>query len=104
MEYALGDAKARLSELVAAAESGERVVITRHGKPAVELVRCRMRGGIDFAKLEAARRKLGIADAAPAEAAAWKADFENPAFSRQVMGFAEEPRAEYKAPSDDDDK
>ena len=60
MELALREAKARLSELVAAAQNGERVVIHKHGEPAVELVRCRGRGGIDFDKLEAMRRRLGI--------------------------------------------
>ena len=30
MELAVREAKARLSELIAAAENGERVVITRH--------------------------------------------------------------------------
>ena len=39
MELAVREAKARLSEIIAAAEKGERVVITRHGVPAVELVR-----------------------------------------------------------------
>ena len=60
MEFAIREAKARLSELVAAARHGERVVITKHGQPAVELVRCNQRGGIDFEKLEAARLRLGI--------------------------------------------
>ena len=46
MELALHEAETRrLSELVTAAESGERVVITRHGEPAVELVRCDHRRG-----------------------------------------------------------
>lgn len=52
MELALRQAKARLSELVAAVQSGERVIITKHGEPAVELVRFRRRGGIDFEKLD----------------------------------------------------
>ena len=69
MDYALRDAKARLSELVTAAERGERVVITRHGKPAVELVRCRRRGPIDFGRLGATRRRLGIPEATPEELA-----------------------------------
>ena len=56
MELAVREAKARLSELIAAAQKGERVVITKHGVPAVELVRCRPRGGIDFDKLEETRR------------------------------------------------
>jgi prevent-host-death family protein len=33
----IAKAKAKLSELVARAEAGEEVVITRHGKPAVTL-------------------------------------------------------------------
>ena len=87
MELALREAKARLSELVAAAEKGERVVITKHGRPAVELVRCRKRGGIDFDKLEVARRRLGTEDASPEQMAEWKARFEDTAFSRRVLGL-----------------
>lgn len=87
MELALSEAKARLSELVSAARRGERVVITQNGEPDVELVRYRKRDGIDFDRLEAARRRLGIKDASPEEVEAWMADFENPAFSRQVLGL-----------------
>lgn len=83
MEMALREAKARLSELVAAARSGERVIITRHGQPAVELVRCERRGGIDFDKLEAARRRLGL----EANAERWPSTFDDPALSRQVLGL-----------------
>jgi prevent-host-death family protein len=38
MEFSTGDAKNRLTELIRAVEAGEEVVITRHGKPVVELV------------------------------------------------------------------
>jgi prevent-host-death family protein len=38
MQVNMLDAKTRLSELVAAAERGEEVVIARHGTPAVRLV------------------------------------------------------------------
>ena len=87
MELALSEAKARLSELVSAARRGERVVITQDGEPDIEIVRYRKRSGIDFNMLEATRRRLGIEDASPEEVAARKADFENPAFSRQVLGL-----------------
>lgn len=60
MELSLGEAKARLSELVIAAERGERVVIIRDGEPAVELVRCRKAGGIDFDNPEISRRVLDL--------------------------------------------
>ena len=90
MELAVREAKARLSELISAAQKGERVVITKHGVPAVELVRCRPRGGIDFDKLEETRRRLGIEDAPEDEVAEWRAAFEDPAFSRRVLGLDDE--------------
>lgn len=37
--FSLSEAKARLSELVDLAAAGEPIVITRHGKPVLELVR-----------------------------------------------------------------
>ena len=86
MELALREAKARLSELVAAAEKGERVVITKYGKPAVELVRCGKRGGIDFEKLEATRKRLGIEE----DGDGWQDEFNDPAFSRHVLGLDDE--------------
>ena len=73
----------RKRELVVAARNGERVVITKHGHPAVELVRCDRRGGIDFEKLEATRRRLGIVG----DGEGWPEEFNDPAFSRQVLGL-----------------
>ncbi len=86
MEFPIRDAKARLSELVAAARKGERVIITRHGQPTAELVRCDRRGGIDFDKLEAARQRLGI----EGDGEGWPEEFNDPAFSREVLGLDEE--------------
>ena len=61
MELALQEAKARFSELVAAASIGERAIITKHGCPAVELVPCSQHpGGVDFEKLDETRREPGI--------------------------------------------
>lgn len=37
--FSLSEAKARLSELVDLAAAGEPIVITRHGKPVLELAR-----------------------------------------------------------------
>lgn len=81
MELGLAEAKARLSELVTAAQRGERVVITKHGEPVVELVRCREAGGIDFDKLNAARVRLGIDEYANE----WPPSFDDAAFSRRVL-------------------
>lgn len=86
MELAVREAKARLSELIAAAQKGERVVITKHGIPAVEMVRCHPRGAIDFEKLEETRRKLGI----EGDGERWPSEFDDPAFSRRVLGLEPE--------------
>ena len=87
MEYALRDAKTHLSKLVRDAQNGERVVITKHGEPVVELVRCLKRGGIDFDKLDADRQRLGIVDASPKEAERMIAAFHDPALSRRLLGI-----------------
>ena len=83
MELTIREAKARLSELVAAAGKGERVVITGHGLPAVELVRCDRRGGLDFDKLEASRQRLGI----QGDGDGWPEELNDPVLSRRVLGL-----------------
>ena len=87
MEYALRDAKAHLSKLVRDAQNGERVVITKHGEPVVELVRCHERVKFDFDKLDVDRRRLGIEDASPQEVQAMMAAFHSPALSSRVLGL-----------------
>ena len=92
MQVAISEAKPRLSELVAAAQCGERVVITKRGEPAVELVVCpkRKRGGINFKRLAETRRRLGIVDDPPEVAKEMIAALENPALSRQVLGLEDD--------------
>ena len=60
MELTFPEAKARLSEIIAAAENGERVVITKHGEPAVEIIPLPRSGGIDSDKLSVACWRLAI--------------------------------------------
>lgn len=55
----LKEAKNRLSELVRLMEGGERVVVTRHGQPAFEMVAPR-RGGVDFDALDRWKEKRGL--------------------------------------------
>ena len=92
MELAITEAKARLSELVTAAQNGKRVVITKRGEPAVELVGCskRRKGGFDWDKLDATRRRLGIKDAPPEEAKAMREAFHDAALSRRVLGLEDD--------------
>ena len=93
MQVAISAAKPRLSELVAAAERGDRVVITKRGEPAVELVVCpqRKRGGaINFKRLAETKRRLGIVDDPPEVAKEMIEAFHDPAFSRQVLGLEDD--------------
>lgn len=92
MELAITKAKARLSELVAAAQDGERVVITKNGEPAAELVGCpkRRKGGIDWEKWDEDCRRLGFRDIPSDEVEAMLAALEDPALSRRVLGLEDE--------------
>ena len=54
------DAKNRLSELARMVEQGETVTVTRHGKPAFDLVPHRKKGGLNFDAIEAYKKKHGI--------------------------------------------
>ena len=93
MQLAVSAAKPRLSELIAAAQRGERVVITKRGEPAVELVACpqRKRGGaINFERLAATKRRLGLVDDPPEVAREMIEAFHDPAFSRQVLGLEDD--------------
>lgn len=53
------EAKDTLPALVRAAEEGERIVITRNGKPVAEVVRHEKKGGLDFDGLRRWKRKHG---------------------------------------------
>ena len=80
-------------ERVSAANIGERIVIARNGESDVELMRCQRelrRGGIDFRRLREIRQQLGIRDQMPEEIAAWEKDFQDPAFSREVLGLGDD--------------
>ena len=85
MDVALREAKSKLSELVQSAERGEKVVITRHGKPVAEIVPYRRKGGIDFAELEALRKAMGIDDVT----LNFSRDWDDPAYSREVLGLSD---------------
>lgn len=88
MELTVREAKMRLSELVVAVQNGERVIIKEWGKPVVELIRYRGCGGIDFEKLEATRKCLGISG----NREGWPQEFNDPKLSRQVLGLDEGTR------------
>ena len=85
MELSIREAKARFAEAATAAANGERVVVTKHGHPFVELVPAGRRGGINFEKLAGIRKELGL-DGISGDL---PADFDDSAFSRRVLGLEE---------------
>ena len=61
IHVAIKDAKNRLSALVRSVEDGDRVAITRNGKPVADLVAHQpQRGGFDFALLERWKQENGV--------------------------------------------
>ena len=60
------EAKSRLTELARRVEQGEMVVITRNGRPILDLVPHRPRRGLDLAASERFKAKHGIRQIVPA--------------------------------------
>lgn len=85
MELSVREAKARFAEAATAAARGERVVVTKHGRPFIELVPAQGTTGMDFEQAAIVRRALGL-DGLTVRLAP---DFDDPAFSRQVLGLEE---------------
>lgn len=83
MELSLLEAKTRFVEATDAAARGERVVVTKDGRPFVETVPAQRAAGMDFAKAALICRALGI-DGLHIEV---PADFDDPGFSRHVLRF-----------------
>lgn len=60
IHVSIKEAKNRLSELVRLLEGGERVVITRNGKPVADVVPHRASGGLDLAGFERWKQENGV--------------------------------------------
>ena len=61
MNISIKEAKNKFSELIRRAEAGERVVVTRDGKPVADVVpHVPRKGGIDFEALAKWKRENGI--------------------------------------------
>jgi prevent-host-death family protein len=83
MEMSIREAKAKFSEAIAAAERGEAVVVTKHGRPVAQIGPPPKRKGLDFAAADAYLKSVGL-DKFEAH---WPPEFDDPAFSRQVLGL-----------------
>jgi antitoxin (DNA-binding transcriptional repressor) of toxin-antitoxin stability system len=87
MRLSIREAKARLSEAIVAMEQGERVVLTRFGKEVAQLCKPEpKKGGVDWAELDRIQTKLGIVPGS----IVLPDNFDEPMFSRQVLGLAED--------------
>jgi antitoxin (DNA-binding transcriptional repressor) of toxin-antitoxin stability system len=59
-QISLKQAKDQFAEIVRRAEAGETIIVTRHGKPAVEISRPKKKGGIDWEAGERWGKERGI--------------------------------------------
>lgn len=76
MRVSLAEAKGQLTELVRRAESGDEVVLTRHGRPVVRLVPITtMPAAAERRQVLAEVRAAGRAAATPGPSAARSQDF-----------------------------
>jgi len=85
MELSIRDAKAHFAEAAAAAARGERVVVTKHGQPFIEMVPARKRG-LNFEAGDKLRKELGLENL-KIEIPDY---FDDPAYSRKVLGLDDE--------------
>ncbi len=56
----LRELESRLTELVTAVEAGETVVVTRDGRPILDLVPHRILKGLNFGAIDAFKKERGI--------------------------------------------
>lgn len=85
MEMTIREAKAKFSAAIAAAERGETVTITKHGKVVAEVTPPRkIKNRIDLAAGEAYLKKIGWV---PGSVDLWPPEFDDPAYSREVLGL-----------------
>ncbi len=92
MELSIREVKAHFTEAAAAAARGERVVVTKHGRPFAELVPAQRALGMDFEKAAVVRRALGLDGLdirLPPDFIRLPPDFDDPAFSRRVLGLVD---------------
>ncbi len=86
MEMSVREARAQFSTALAAAERGERVAITKHGRVVAELGPPSERKGVDWAALDRFGKERGW-DKMEIE---WPEEFDDPAFSRAVLGIGDD--------------
>ena len=88
MKMSVREARAHFAAALEAAERGERVIITRNGKPVAELGPPHEQGGLDWEALEQFRKERGWDRLTPEDL--WPSEFDDPAFSREALGIGDD--------------
>ena len=86
MNVSVHEFKQNLAKMLAAAEQGEKVIITRYGRPFVEVGPVGRTGGFDFSAEDPDRAEFGL-DGPPVPVLD---DLDDPAWSRAVLGIENE--------------
>ena len=85
MEMSVREGKAQFSAIIAAAERGETVTITKHGKVVAQVSPPRkVKNQIN---LDAGEVYLKSINFNPENLDLWPPEFDDPAFSREVLGL-----------------
>ena len=85
MEMSVREGKAQFSAIIAAAERGESVTITKYGKVVAEVIPPRkIKNKLNFAAADAYLKSIGWV---PGSVDLWPPEFDDPAFSREVLGL-----------------
>jgi prevent-host-death family protein len=89
MEMSVREARAQFAHALAAAERGERVTITKNGKPIAEIgppAAPPYKNPFTWEKAAEARKKLGIKLSPIPLDEEWRKRFDDPAWSREIFG------------------
>lgn len=89
MEMSVREARAGFAAALAAAERGERVTITKNGKPVAELgplAESKRRKPLDWDELDRLQVQLGIPTPSPEVASYWEKHFDSEEFNKEIWG------------------
>lgn len=97
MELSVREARARFAAALAAAEGGERVIITKNGEPVAELgpPSARPKNTFTWKRVDRIRGELGLDKLPPDDRTddEWFADFNDPIFTQMMLGDQDDDRA-----------
>lgn len=91
MKMSVREARSQFAAVLSAVERGERVTITKNGKPVAEMGPPPKKGGFDWERNERVRKELGLDR--PLERPldeVWLKEFNDPAWGRELFGLGED--------------